>query len=96
MRILRRDDHAWSQGHLSHYVDGDLSWRQRRRFELHAEDCPDCSRGILALRAFLRLMAAVSARSRVSAPANIFDLVRADSLGRPGAADEPAKSDSRP
>jgi hypothetical protein len=74
----RRDDHAWSQEHLSHYVEGDMSWRGRRRLELHAKDCPDCSLGIRALRALLRLLRGSSERGEARAPGRIFDLVRAD------------------
>lgn len=74
----RRDDHAWSQEHLSHYVEGDMSWRNRRRLELHASDCPDCSLGIRALRALLRLLGSSSERVEAHAPAGIFDRVRAD------------------
>jgi anti-sigma factor RsiW len=82
MRLLRRrDNHVWSQQHLSHYVEGDLGWRARRRLELHAEDCPDCSAGIRALRALLRLLHGAADRSRAHAPAGIFDLVRADAAG---------------
>jgi anti-sigma factor ChrR (cupin superfamily) len=73
----RRDDHAWSQEHLSHYVEGDMSWRERRRLELHAEECPDCSLGIRALRALLRLLNR-SPEREAPAPAGIFDRVRAD------------------
>ena len=80
MRLGRgRDDHAWSQEHLSHYVEGDMSWRSRRRLELHAKDCPDCSLGIRALRALLRLLGGSSAWTEARAPAGIFDRVRADS-----------------
>jgi Putative zinc-finger len=74
----RRDDHAWSQEHLSHYVEGDMSWRGRRRLELHAEECPDCSLGIRALRALLRLLNRFSEGAATPAPAGIFDRVRAD------------------
>lgn len=77
MRLLKRDDHEWSQAHLSHYAEGDLSRRARRRLELHAEDCPDCSRGIRALRALLRLMHGAADRSGVRAPESIYDRVRA-------------------
>jgi anti-sigma factor RsiW len=95
MKLRRReDDHVWSQSHLSHYVEGDLSWRQRRRLELHAKDCPDCSRGILALRALLRLMRTASDRSRISAPTSIFDRVRADAIRGSEGADKPANRDS--
>jgi hypothetical protein len=74
----RRDDHAWSQEHLSHYVEGEMSWRARRRLELHAKECPDCSLGIRALRALLRLLDGASERAEARAPAGIFERVRAD------------------
>ena len=74
----RRDDHAWSQEHLSHYVERDMSWRARRRLELHAEECPECSLGIRALRALLRLLNGSVERSDTRAPASIFQRVRAD------------------
>ena len=74
----RRDDHAWSQEHLSHYVEGDMSWRARRRLELHAEQCPDCSLGIRAVRALLRLLNGSAASSDQRAPGGIFDRVRGD------------------
>jgi anti-sigma factor RsiW len=35
-------DHRWSQRRMSHYVDGELSPRQRRRLEAHARLCPEC------------------------------------------------------
>ena len=88
----RRDDHAWSQEHLSHYVEGDMSWRSRRRLELHAKDCPDCSLGIRALRALLRLLGGASERAEAVAPAGIFERVRADAARADadgGEADEP-------
>lgn len=77
-RPRRGDDHAWSQQHLSHYVEGDLSWRARRRLELHAAECPDCSRGIRAVRVLLRLLHGSADRSVTNAPAGIFDHVRID------------------
>ena len=55
-----------------------MSWRSRRRVELHAEECPDCSLGIRALRALLRLLKGTSERAEVRAPAGAFDRVRAD------------------
>jgi anti-sigma factor RsiW len=79
MDLFRRDDaHEWSQEHLSHYIEGDLSRRARRRLELHAAECPDCSRGIRALRALLRLMHRAGEPSGERVPASIFDRVRAD------------------
>jgi anti-sigma factor RsiW len=90
MRFLRRGaPHEWSQQHLSHYVDGDLSWLGRRRLELHAEQCPDCSLGIRALRSLVRLMHGAADRPSEPAPDSIFDRVRA------AAAEADADSNSR-
>ena len=74
------DDHQWSQRHLSHYVEGDLSARARRRLDIHARGCADCERGLRAMRA---LVAAVQGRAMadVRAPATIFDRVRPASAG---------------
>ena len=74
------DDHQWSQRHLSHYVEGDLSARARRRLDVHAWGCADCERGLRAMRA---LVAAVQGRAMadVRAPATIFDRVRPASAG---------------
>jgi hypothetical protein len=89
MRLRRRsDDHVWSQQHLSHYVEGDMSWRARRRLELHAEECPECGLGIRALRALLRLLHDSVDRSNARVPAGIFDRVRADAAGTETHAEE--------
>ncbi|MGI8428105.1 MAG: anti-sigma factor family protein [Solirubrobacteraceae bacterium] len=70
--------HEWSQQHLSHYVEGELSWLARRRLQLHAEDCPECSRGLLALRSLVRLLHGMADRPNEQAPASILDRVRAE------------------
>ena len=49
----RSDDHRWSQQHLSHYVEGELRSRARRRLDRHARDCVECGRGIRAMRALV-------------------------------------------
>jgi len=90
MRLRKRgDDHAWSQEHLSHYVEGDMSWRSRKRLELHAADCPDCSLGIRAMRALVRLLGGSSERAETPAPSGMFDRVRADRARAAREADEP-------
>jgi anti-sigma factor RsiW len=85
--LRRRDEHDWSQRRLSHYVEGDLSRRERLRVQLHAEHCPECSSGIRALRALLRLTGSLGLLEREHAPTSIFDRVRADAnrTGRGGA-----------
>ncbi len=88
MRLPGRNDaHIWSQQHLSHYVEGDLSWLARRRLELHAQECPDCSRGIRAVRSLLRLLHGSTEPSDEPAPAAIFDRVRADAAHANSGAD---------
>lgn len=74
----RRDDHEWSQRHLSHYVEGDLRAGARRRLERHAAECPECSRGVRAIKALLRLVPGIDGHSEIRAPADPFKLVRAD------------------
>jgi anti-sigma factor RsiW len=73
----RTDDHRWSQQHLSHYVEGDLPPRARRRLDHHARDCVDCGRGIRAMRALVYTVQGLDGLAGVRAPASIFDRVRA-------------------
>jgi anti-sigma factor RsiW len=84
----RADDHQWSQQHLSHYVEGDLASRDRRRLERHAGQCVDCGRGLRAVRAMLRALAGAAAED-VRAPVGILDRARAAASG-PGDGARPA------
>ena len=77
----RTDDHQWSQRHLSHYVEGDLGRRARRRLDRHARDCADCGRGIRATRALLQAIQGLGGPAGVRAPATIFDRVRSAGAG---------------
>jgi hypothetical protein len=74
---IARDDHRWSQRHLSHYVAGDLPLRARRRLDRHARDCADCGRGVRAVHSLVYAMQGLGGLAGVSAPATIFDRVRA-------------------
>jgi anti-sigma factor RsiW len=78
-------DHQWSQRHLSHYVDGDLGRRARRRLDRHARDCADCGRGLRAMRALVHAVRALDGLAGLHAPATIFDRVRLAGAGRPAA-----------
>jgi len=69
-------DHRWSQQHLSHYVEGDLRRRARRRLDRHARDCVDCGRGIRAMHALVYAVQGLDGLAGVRAPASIFDRVR--------------------
>jgi hypothetical protein len=77
----RTNDHQWSQRHLSHYIEGDLSRYADRRLGRHARDCADCGRGILALRALVHMIQGRDGLAGVRAPATIFDRVRASGAG---------------
>ena len=76
-------DHEWSQQHLSHYVEGELRPRARRRLDRHARGCVDCGRGIRAMRALVYAVQGLDGLAGICAPATIFDRVR---LAGPGGA----------
>ena len=77
----RPSDHQWSQQHLSHYVEGQLRPRARRRLDRHARNCVDCGRGIRAMRALVHALQRLDGLVGARAPATIFDRVR---LAGPG------------
>ena len=79
----RSDDHQWSQQHLSHYVEGDLPPRARRRLDRHARGCVDCGRGIRAMRALVYAAQALGGLAGTRAPQTIFDRVRPGGPGGP-------------
>ena len=72
----RPGDHQWSQQHLSHYVEGELRPRARRRLDRHARNCVDCGRGIRAMRTLVYALQGLDGLAGVRAPASIFDRVR--------------------
>lgn len=76
-RKRRETEHAWSQEHLSHYVEDNLGWLARRRLELHAAECPDCSLGVRAVRSLIRLLRSAGDGGGERAPESVFDRVRA-------------------
>ena len=79
----RTGDHQWSQQHLSHYVEGDLGHRARRRLDRHARDCVDCGRGIRAMRALVYALGGLDGLAGVRAPATIFDRLGTAGAGGP-------------
>jgi anti-sigma factor RsiW len=77
----RADDHQWSQRHLSHYVEGELRPRARRRLDRHARGCVDCGRGIRAMRALVHALQGLDGPAGSPAPAAIVDRVRLAGAG---------------
>jgi anti-sigma factor RsiW len=73
-------DHQWSQQHLSHYVEGDLRPRARRRLDRHARECVDCGRGIRAMRALVQALRGLDGPTD-RAPVTIFDRARLAGTG---------------
>jgi anti-sigma factor RsiW len=69
-RVRFRRDHRWAPGHMSSYVDGELSAAGRRRMDRHVGDCAQCRRLLAGLRA------TVDALSGLSAPGESFDPLR--------------------
>ena len=78
--FTRTDDHGWSQRHLSHYVERDLTSRARRRLERHAAECPDCGRAIRAMKALLRLIARVDPPGTIYTPDTLFSRLHAEAI----------------
>jgi hypothetical protein len=72
----RSEDHQWSQQHFSHFVEGDLRPRARRRLERHARGCADCGRGVRAMRALVYSMQGLDGLAGIRAPGTIFDRIR--------------------
>ena len=78
-------DHQWSQQHLSHYVEGDLRPRARRRLARHAQGCADCGRGIRAMRALVYAVQGLDGHAGLAAPAAVFDRARRAEADGPAA-----------
>jgi anti-sigma factor RsiW len=78
------DDHRWTQQRISQYLDGELSWPGRRRFDRHAQRCPECGPAVRAMRALIYAMHGLGGATGVSAPATIFSRVRLDGAAGPG------------
>jgi hypothetical protein len=69
-RIGTWAQHRWARSRLSAYVDGELSARQRRRVERHADACAECGP---ALRSLIRVIDALRRLPRP--PATVADRV---------------------
>lgn len=64
-RIGNWTQHRWARTRLSAYVDGELTARQRRRLERHADACAECGP---ALRSLIRVIHALRTLPRPPAP----------------------------
>jgi predicted anti-sigma-YlaC factor YlaD len=59
---------------VSDYLDGVLSRAQRRRFEVHLADCPDCPEYLAQMRATIALTGSIS-------PDSLTPLIRNELIG---------------
>ena len=57
MLTLRRKEIVCQQAVelVTDYLEGALSWRQRRRFEAHVKACPNCAAYLEQIRMTIRL-----------------------------------------
>ena len=55
-RWRMRREHRFSQSHLPAMLDDELTTRQRRRLQAHADDCPECGPVLLDLLRFRRIL----------------------------------------
>jgi anti-sigma factor RsiW len=62
MRLLRRDLVCQQAVELvTDYLEGALSWSQRRRFESHLRHCPNCTNYLKQIRATIAATGRVEA-----------------------------------
>ncbi|HZA79574.1 MAG TPA: zf-HC2 domain-containing protein [Acidimicrobiales bacterium] len=54
MRFAR--DHHWAPGHMSAYLDGELTSRGRARMERHSGRCEECRGTLESLRRMLGML----------------------------------------
>jgi RNA polymerase sigma-70 factor (ECF subfamily) len=64
----RSEDHQWSQQHLSHYVEGELGPRARRRLDRHALGAWIAGAAIRAMRAVVHAVQGLDGPAGVRAP----------------------------
>jgi predicted anti-sigma-YlaC factor YlaD len=68
-RFMR--DHAWTQAHLSDWLDGELQSGERARVDEHVHLCPECRRVLESLRRTVQALMEL----RVAAPATVAPAV---------------------
>jgi anti-sigma factor RsiW len=79
MPLLRRRDLVCQQAVelVTDYLEGALSRRDRRRFEAHLRDCPNCSAYLEQIRLTIRLSGAIEPEElSPSARADLTELYR--------------------
>jgi len=79
MLSLRRKDLACQQAVelVTDYLEGALSRRDRRRFEAHLQDCPNCSAYLEQIRLTIRMTGSVDTEDlSEEAIADLKDLYR--------------------
>ncbi|HEX8051658.1 MAG TPA: zf-HC2 domain-containing protein [Thermoleophilaceae bacterium] len=65
-------DHAWSQQHMSEYIDAELGARGAGRIERHTDDCPECAELLASLRMMVATLAALPGRPGQSVAAAVL------------------------
>jgi anti-sigma factor RsiW len=55
-RVRVRLDHRWAPGHMSDYLDGELSASGQERMARHVGECDECRSLLAGLRAMLNAL----------------------------------------
>jgi anti-sigma factor RsiW len=69
-------EHRWTHGHLSDYLDDDLSVPERRRVERHVDICPQCRRVLATLKRTLAGLAALREEPGVDISGRVMGRLR--------------------
>jgi anti-sigma factor RsiW len=68
-------EHAWTQRHMSEYLDGDLDQEARQRAEHHTRDCPDCEELLISLKTIVRALGGIGEERNSGVAASVLAAV---------------------
>lgn len=69
-------EHRWTHTHLSAYLEQQLTPEERRRVELHASICPNCTRVLQTLRRMLEGLHMLRAQPQTGVAESVIERLR--------------------
>lgn len=76
LRLRFALDHRWTPGHVSPYLDSELSPAERARVERHIDECPECRELLRELRRLIVSLGTLSDDTGAPVAASIVAAVR--------------------